>query len=71
MMDNSNKQKLLNEFGTMKMLEQDARDFYLKASQDESVKDEEVRNCFSIIAEDEQHHIEVVDRITNILNNCL
>jgi rubrerythrin len=71
MMDNSNKQKLVNEFGTMKLLEQDAYEFYLKASQDESVKDEEVRNCFRIIAEDEQHHIEVIDRIRNILNNCL
>ena len=70
-MDNSNKQNLLNEFGTMKMLEQDAHDFYLKALQDESVKDKEVRNCFRIIAEDEQHHIEVVDRIRNIVNNCL
>ena len=70
-MDNLNKQKLLNEFGTMKMIEKDAHDFYFKASQDESVEDEDVRNCFSIIAEDEQHHIELVDRITNILNNCL
>lgn len=70
-MDNSNKQKILNEFGTMKMLEQDACEFYLKALQDESVKDEEVRNCFRIIAEDEQHHIELVDRIRNIVNNCL
>lgn len=55
----------------MKMLEQDAHEFYLRAFQNESVKDEELRNCFSIIAEDEQRHIELVDRITNILNNCL
>ena len=71
MTDNLNKQKLLNDFGMMKLLELDARDFYLKASRDESIKDEEVRNCFGLIAEDEQHHIELVDRITNILNNCL
>ena len=70
-MDNLNKQKLLNEFETMKLIEQDAHDFYVKASQDPSVKDEKIRKCFSRIAEDEQYHIELVDRIINILTNCL
>jgi rubrerythrin len=71
MMDNVTKQKLVTEFETMKLIEQDAHDFYVKASQDQSVKDERVRNCFSKIAEDERYHIELVDRIMNILKNCL
>ncbi len=71
MMDNLNKQKLLNEFEMMKLIEQNARDFYLKASQDPKVVDKKMHNCFCEIAEDEKHHIELVDRIMNILKNCL
>ncbi len=70
-MDNLNKQQLIDEFETMKLIEQDAHDFYLKASQNPSVKDDMIRNCFSKIAEDERHHIELVDRIISTLRNCL
>ena len=69
-MDDFNKQKLVSEFGMMKMIEQDAHDFYVKASQDRNVKDEEIRKCFGGIAEDERHHIELVERIINIVRNC-
>lgn len=71
MMDDFNKQKLVSEFGMMKMIEQDAHDFYVKASQDRNVKDEKIRKCFGTIAEDERHHIELVDRIINIIRNCM
>jgi len=70
-MDNPTKQQLINEFETMKLIEQDARDFYIKASEDPDVKDEKVRNCFGRIARDEQHHVELVDKIINTLKNCL
>jgi len=70
-MDNPTKQQLINEFETMKLIEQDARDFYIKASEDPGVKDEKVRSCFSRIARDEQHHVELVDSIINTLKNCL
>jgi rubrerythrin len=69
-MDDFNKQKLVSEFGMMKMIEQDAHDFYVKASQDRNVKDQKIRKCFDRIAEDELHHIELVDRIINIIRNC-
>jgi rubrerythrin len=70
-MDNTAKQGLLNEFETMKLIEQDARDFYLKASRDPSVTDQKVRNCLGMIAEDEGHHMELVERIMTIVKNCL
>ena len=70
-MDSAIKQNLLNEFETMKLIEQDAREFYLKASSDPSVTDQKVRNCLGKIAEDEGHHIELVDRIMNIIKNGL
>jgi len=69
-MDDFNKQKLVSEFGMMKMIEQDAHDFYVKASQDRDVKDQKIRSCFERIAEDERHHIELVERIINIIKNC-
>ena len=70
-MDNQNKEKILSEFGTMKLLEREAYNFYSKASQDSNVTDEKVRNYFRIIADDEHHHIELVDEIINIVTNCL
>ena len=70
-MDNQLKQKLIEEFGTMKLIEQDAYDFYLKASQDPNVHEEKISNYFSKIAEDEQYHIELIDQIINIITNCL
>jgi rubrerythrin len=70
-MDSAIKQNLLNEFETMKLIEQDAREFYLKASSDPSVTDQKVCNCLGKIAEDEGHHVELVERIMTIVKNCL
>lgn len=69
-MENQNKQRLVSEFETMKMIEQDAHDFYVKVSQDRNVKDQKLKNCFERIAEDERRHIELVERIINIVRNC-
>ncbi|MHC4433233.1 MAG: hypothetical protein ACYTBS_15430 [Planctomycetota bacterium] len=52
-MDSATKQNLLNEFQTMKLIEQDAREFYLKASSDPDVTDPKLRDCLGKIAEDE------------------
>jgi rubrerythrin len=70
-MDTATKRKLLGEFNTMKLIEQDAHDFYLKTSTDPGVTELEIRNCFLNISEEEKHHIELVDRIMNIINNCM
>ena len=70
-MDNATKRKLLGEFYTMKLIEQDAREFYINASNDPDVTSPEIRTCFRNIAEDEKNHIELVERITNIIMNCV
>lgn len=70
-MDNATKRKLLGEFNTMKLIEQDAQEFYAKASVDPSITDLNIRNCFCKIAEEEKYHMELVDRIMNIINNCM
>ena len=70
-MDNATKRKLLGEFNTMKLIEQDAHEFYVKASTNPGVTEHEIRNCFRKIADEEKHHMELVDRIMNIINNCM
>ena len=70
-MDSATKKNLLNEFETMKLIEQDAREFYLKASSDPSLTDQKARDCLGKIAEDEAHHLELVERIMTIVKNCL
>ncbi len=70
-MNDATKQKLLNEFETMRLIEKDAHEFYLKASTDPNVTNQGVRKCFGSIAEDERNHVEIVERIMNILKNCL
>jgi rubrerythrin len=70
-MDSATKQNLLNEFQTMKLIEQDAREFYLKASNDPEVTDQNLRDSLVKIAEDEAHHVELVERMMTIVKNCL
>ena len=55
----------------MKLIEQDAREFYLKASNDPDVTDPKLRDSLVKIAEDEAHHVELVERIMTIVKNCL
>jgi hypothetical protein len=31
----------------------------------------EIRDCFRKIAEEEKYHMELVERIMNIINNCI
>jgi rubrerythrin len=71
MMNDAIKQKLLSEFETMRLIEKDAYEFYLKASADPNVADPAIRKSFSGIAEDERYHVELVERIMNILRNCM
>ena len=70
-MNNITKEKVLGEFKTMKLLEQNAQEFYSKTLDNPSLTDANTRNCFQKIAEDESNHIELVDRIINIITNCL
>lgn len=70
-MDNTNKQNILGEFEMMKLIEQGAHEFYDKALENPNLTDQNICQCFQKIAEDEKHHVELVDRIINIITNCL
>lgn len=64
-----NREKLLRYFQQMKELEESARDYYLKVSRDPLLKDQEIKNVFKIISEEEQKHANIMEKIINLINN--
>jgi rubrerythrin len=71
MMPDRLKSKLKKEFELMRDLEISARDLYVKAGSDPEVTDSQVRTAFRRIADDEQRHSELVDKIINIIETDL
>ena len=71
MTDKKTKQEILDEFEMMKIVEQDAHELYLSASEHSCLTDQGIRNSLYEIAEDEKQHVVLVERIINILTNCL
>jgi rubrerythrin len=65
------KDKIIGEFETMKSIEVSARDLYIRISSDPRVEDESIKDTFKIIAEDEQKHVELVQKIIDILKVSL
>ena len=68
---NRNKEKILSEFGMMKDFELTARDLYIKIATSPDVKEQKVKDTFAKIADDEQRHSELVQKIINIATNAL
>lgn len=71
MKTNEIKEKLIREFSQMEKIEQTARDFYLKIYTDPRVEDEEIREEFKKVAEDEKRHVQIVQKIIHIIYNNL
>jgi len=65
------KDKIISEFETMKSFETSARDLYIKISSDPGVEDRHIKNVFAKIAEDEQRHADLVQKIIDIVNTSL
>ena len=63
-MDKAIKHKMISEFETMKSIEQDAHDFYLRAAKDPIVTDPAIAKKLTEVAADEANHVQIVDRIT-------
>ena len=62
------KDRIIGEFETMKSFEESARDLYIRISSNPGVEDERIKNTFRIIAKDEQQHVELVEKIIDIVN---
>ena len=70
-MNTITKNKIITDFETMKSFEESARDFYLKVYADTNVRDKKTSNIFKKIADDEQRHVEAVDKILGIIKDSL
>ncbi len=53
----------------MKDFEVSARDFYLKVASDSDIKSEEIKAEFKDIANDEQKHAAIVDKIIKLIDS--
>ncbi len=65
------KDKIISELEMMKSFEVSARDLYVRISSDPGVEDRNIKNIFAKIAEDEQRHFELVQKIIDIVNASL
>jgi rubrerythrin len=66
-----NREKIISEFEMMKGFELTARDLYVKIASSPDVKEQNIKDIFAKIAEDEQRHAELVQKIINIAMNAL
>ena len=62
--------KIISEFETMKSFEASTRDLYIKISSDPGVEDRHIKDVFGKIAEDEQRHIELVQKIIDLVHDA-
>ena len=65
------KNQILSEFDMMRSIEESARDFYREIVIDPRVESPEVKQMFARIADEEQRHIEIVDRIMHCIRTSL
>jgi rubrerythrin len=66
-----NKKKLIGEFEMMRDFELTARDLYVKIAASPDVGEQQIKDTFARIAEDEQRHADIVQKIINIITNTL
>jgi rubrerythrin len=70
-MTNQDKEKIISEFEMMKEFELSVKDLYLRIINSPDVKDQKIKDIFAKIADDEQRHSELVQKIIDIAANAL
>jgi len=68
---NQNKEKIISEFEMMKEFELSAKDLYIKIISSPDVKEQKIKDIFTKIADDEQRHAEIVQKIINVATDAL
>jgi len=68
---NQNKKELINEFEMMKDFELTAKNLYIKIAGSPDVTQQQIKDTFTKMADDEQRHADIVQKIINIINNTL
>lgn len=71
MTKNQDKRKIIRDLEVMKGYELSAKDFYARVYSDPNVEEQQVKEAFKSIAEDEQRHAEAVQEIIDLVNNAL
>jgi rubrerythrin len=66
-----NKKKIIGEFQMMKDFELSAKDLYTKIASSPDVREQQIKDTFARIAEDEQRHADIVQKVINIVTNTL
>jgi hypothetical protein len=70
-MENRNKDKIISEFEMMKEFELSVRDLYIRIINSPDVKDQKIKGIFAKIADDEQRHSDIVQKIIDITSTAL
>jgi ferritin len=68
---NQNKEKIISEFEMMRDFELSVKELYIKIINSPDVKEQKINDIFAKIADDEQRHSELVQKIINIATNAL
>lgn len=68
---NQNKEKIIGEFEMMRDFELTIRDLYIRITKSPDVKEQQIKDTFAKIADDEQCHADIVQKIINIASNAL
>jgi hypothetical protein len=68
---NQNKEKIISEFEMMKDFELTVKALYIKIVGSPDVKEQRIKDIFAKIADDEQRHADIVQKIINIATNAL
>lgn len=68
---NQNKKEIISEMEMMKDFELTARDLYIKIANSPDVPQQQIKDTFANMAEEEQGHADIVQKIINIINNTL
>ena len=71
MINNSTKNQIIAEFTAIKNLEECAYELYTKAASDPQISDNKTREVFEEIAAEEKRHIELVQKIIDIVSSKL
>lgn len=68
---NQNKEKIIGEFEMMRDFELTIRDLYIRITKSPDVKEQQIKDTFAKIADDEQCYADIVQKIINIASNAL
>ncbi len=70
-MENRNKEKIISEFEMMKEFELSVKALYIKIINSPDVKEQKIKDILTKIADDEQRHSELVQKIIDIATDAL